>query len=159
MVNPAVVYCPANRKYFLYFKGNVYDPGWRGVHGVAISDEPAGPFRVLDDNVFEFETGTDQKLNAEDPYVWYHRKDRCFYAVFKGFYPRTGNKQRLFVTGIFTLQQVFYGVKTQHSQFLVLLDTVPFTQRSFYTGILSGVYRTAVIRTTVAYSPFAGKTE
>lgn len=85
MVNPAVVYCPANRKYFLYFKGNVYDPGWRGVHGVAISDEPAGPFRVLDDNVFEFETGTDQKLNAEDPYVWYHRKDRCFYAVFKDF--------------------------------------------------------------------------
>lgn len=52
MVNPAVVYCPANRKYFLYFKGNVYDPGWRGVHGVAISSEPAGPFRVLDDNVF-----------------------------------------------------------------------------------------------------------
>lgn len=85
MVNPAVVYCPTNRKYFLYFKGNVYDPGWRGVHGVAISDEPAGPFRVLDDNVFEFETGTAQKLNAEDPYVWYHRKDRCFYAVFKDF--------------------------------------------------------------------------
>ena len=38
---------------------------------------PPAPFRVLDDNVFEFETGTDQKLNAEDPYVWYHRKDRC----------------------------------------------------------------------------------
>ncbi len=24
-------------------------------------------------------------MNAEDPYVWYHRKDRCFYAVFKDF--------------------------------------------------------------------------
>lgn len=85
MVNPAVVYCPENKKYYLYFKGNVYDPTWRGVHGVAVADAPEGPFIVKDDYVFEFETGTNQKLNAEDPFVWYHRKDKCFYAVFKDF--------------------------------------------------------------------------
>ena len=73
------------KKYYLYFKGNVYDPTWRGVHGVAIADAPEGPFIVQDDYVFEFETGDNQKLNAEDPFVWYHRKDNCFYAVFKDF--------------------------------------------------------------------------
>lgn len=46
---------------------------------------PKGPFIVQDDYVFEFETGDNQKLNAEDPFVWYHRKDNCFYAVFKDF--------------------------------------------------------------------------
>lgn len=85
MVNPAVVYNPANKKYFLYFKGNVYDPSWRGVHGVAIADAPEGPFKVMDNYVFEFAAKTNQKLNAEDPFVWYHRKDNCFYAVFKDF--------------------------------------------------------------------------
>ena len=54
LVNPAVV----------------YDPTWRGVHGVAIADAPEGPFIVQDDYVFEFETGDNQKLNAEDPFVW-----------------------------------------------------------------------------------------
>ena len=86
MVNPSVVYQPFEKKYYLYFKGNVYDPTWRGVHGVAIADNPEGPFTVQDDYVFEFDTGDNQqKLNAEDPFVWYHRKDRCFYAVFKDF--------------------------------------------------------------------------
>lgn len=85
LVNPAVVYHPLKKKYYLYFKGNVYDPAWRGVHGVAIADAPEGPFMVQDDYVFEFETGNNRKLNAEDPFVWYHRKDNCFYAVFKDF--------------------------------------------------------------------------
>lgn len=85
MVNPAVVYCPDDQKYLLFFKGNVYDPTWRGVHGVAIADEPEGPFTVTDQYVFEFETKDNQKLNAEDPFVWYHKKDKRFYAVFKDF--------------------------------------------------------------------------
>lgn len=85
LVNPAVVYHSLKKKYYLYFKGNVYDPTWRGVHGVAIADAPEGPFMVQDDYVFEFETGNNRKLNAEDPFVWYHRKDNCFYAVFKDF--------------------------------------------------------------------------
>lgn len=85
MVNPAVEYRPLDGKYLLFFKGNVYDPSWRGVHGVAVADHPTGPFEVSDDYVFEFPTAKGVKLNAEDPYVWYHRKDRCFYAVFKDF--------------------------------------------------------------------------
>lgn len=85
MVNPAVVYNPSVQKYFLYFKGNVYDPTWRGVHGVAMADAPEGPFTVADEPVFEFKTKDNQKLNAEDPFVWYHRKDQCYYAVFKDF--------------------------------------------------------------------------
>lgn len=85
LVNPSVVYRSSDKKYLLYFKGNIYDPGWRGVHGVAIADSPEGPFEPLDDFVFEFKTIDGSKLNAEDPFVWYHRKDKCFYAVFKDF--------------------------------------------------------------------------
>lgn len=85
MVNPSVVYRPADGKYLLYFKGNVYDPTWRGVHGVAIADCPEGPFVATDDYVFEFKTDDGRKLNAEDPFVWYHRQEHRFYAVFKDF--------------------------------------------------------------------------
>lgn len=85
LVNPAVVYRPTDKKYLMYFKGNVYDPTWRGVHGYAIADNPAGPFEVQDDYVFEFNIDGGKKLNAEDPFVWYHKKDQRFYAVFKDF--------------------------------------------------------------------------
>ena len=85
MVNPSVVYRPSDKKYLLYFKGNVYDPHWRGIHGVALADNPEGPFTVQDNYVFDFETEDGRKLNAEDPFVWYHHKDACFYAVFKDF--------------------------------------------------------------------------
>lgn len=84
-VNPSVVYRPSDHKYLLYFKGNIYDPTWRGVHGVAIADNPEGPFRPLDNFVFDFKTSEGKKLNAEDPFVWYHNEDKCFYAVFKDF--------------------------------------------------------------------------
>lgn len=84
VVNPSVVYRPSDGKYLLYFKGNVYDPHWRGVHGVALSDSPTGPFTALDEPVFHIE-GASGKLSAEDPYVWYHQGDRCFYAIFKDF--------------------------------------------------------------------------
>ncbi len=85
VVNPSVVYRPSDGKYLLYFKGNMYDPGWRGVHGVAIGDTPAGPFIPLDKPIFHFETENNEKLSAEDPYVWYHKGDKRFYAVFKDF--------------------------------------------------------------------------
>lgn len=35
--------------------------------------------------MFEFDTENGKKLSAEDPFVWYHRKDNLFYAVFKDF--------------------------------------------------------------------------
>lgn len=84
-VNPSVVYRPLDKKYLLYFKGNIYDPHWRGVHGVAISDSPTGPFVPLDTPVFDLPSTDGQKLSAEDPYVWYNRNDQFFYAVFKDF--------------------------------------------------------------------------
>lgn len=84
VVNPSVAYRPSDGKYLLYFKGNVYDPGWRGVHGVAVGDSPAGPFTPLDREVLTIRGG-DKRLSAEDPYVWYSSRDTCFYAVFKDF--------------------------------------------------------------------------
>lgn len=85
VVNPAVVYRPSDGKYLLYFKGNMYDPHWRGVHGVAVGDSPTGPFIPLDVPVFDLSLDDGQKLSAEDPYVWYNKKDKLFYAVFKDF--------------------------------------------------------------------------
>jgi len=85
VVNPAVVFRPSDKKYLLFFKGNMYDPNWRGVHGVAIGDSPAGPFTATDNFVFDIDDGSGQKVSAEDPYVWFHRKDNCFYAVVKDF--------------------------------------------------------------------------
>ncbi len=85
VVNPAVVFRPSDKKYLLYFKGNIYDPEWRGVLGVALSDSPAGPFVATDNFVFDFTDNQGKKVSAEDPYVWYHRKDKLFYAVLKDF--------------------------------------------------------------------------
>jgi hypothetical protein len=34
-------------------KGNLWDPNWRDVHGVAIGNSPTGPFTALDDFVFD----------------------------------------------------------------------------------------------------------
>lgn len=85
VVNPAVVYRPSDGKYLLYFKGNMYDPHWRGVHGVAIGNAPDGPFTATDHFVFDIDDGTGEKVSAEDPYVWYHKRDKSFYAVVKDF--------------------------------------------------------------------------
>lgn len=85
VVNPSVVYRPSDKKYLLYFKGNLYDPYWKGAHGVALSDAPDGPFVPLDKFIFDLK-GADGKLaSAEDPYVWYNDTEKKFYAVFKDF--------------------------------------------------------------------------
>ena len=62
VVNPAVVFRPSDKKYLLYFKGNIYDPEWRGVLGVALSDSPAGPFVATDNFVFDFKDKTGKKV-------------------------------------------------------------------------------------------------
>jgi hypothetical protein len=85
VVNPSVVFRPADSKYLLYFKGNLYDPTWRGVHGVAVGDTPAGPFHALDDFVFDVRMPDGRLAKAEDPYVWFHRRSGLFHAVFKDF--------------------------------------------------------------------------
>ena len=85
IVNPSVVYSERDKKYLLYFKGNIYDPQWKGAHGVAISDSPVGPFTALDNFVFDIETDNGTLASAEDPFVWYHKKHRKFYAMIKDF--------------------------------------------------------------------------
>jgi len=85
MVNPTLVYRPSDKKYLMYFKGNLYDAGWRGVHGVAIANDPAGPFHQLNDVMFSLKTPDGKLASAEDPYVWYHPGTELFYAVFKDF--------------------------------------------------------------------------
>lgn len=85
VVNPAVVRRPSDGKYLMYFKGNIYDPHWRGVHGVAIADGPDGPFIPEDKFVFDFKMDDGKLASAEDPYVWYHKDLERFFAVFKDF--------------------------------------------------------------------------
>jgi len=85
VVNPAVEYRKSDGKYLLIFKGNIYDPSWRGVHGVAIGNSPTGPFTATDEFIFDIDLGNGNKVSAEDPYIWYHRKDKKFYAVMKDF--------------------------------------------------------------------------
>ncbi|MEO9890972.1 glycoside hydrolase family protein [Aurantibacter sp.] len=85
VVNPSIVRRPVDGKYLMYFKGNLYDPNWRGVHGVAISDNPSGPFVPKDDIIFDFKMEDGRLASAEDPYVWYHNTLNRFYAVFKDF--------------------------------------------------------------------------
>lgn len=85
VVNPSVVKRPSDGKYLLYFKGNFYNPGWRGVHGVAIGDSPIGPFTATDDFVFDIRNEDGTIASGEDPYVWYHKTNKKFYVVLKDF--------------------------------------------------------------------------
>ncbi|MCB9877805.1 MAG: hypothetical protein H6835_09410 [Planctomycetes bacterium] len=84
VVNPSVVRAPDGRV-LLYFKGNVYDPGWRGVHGVAVGDSMRGPFRARDEFVFDVRLDDGRIASAEDPFVWFDRRRHRFYALVKDF--------------------------------------------------------------------------
>jgi len=85
VVNPSVVQRPSDGKYLLYFKGNFYNPNWRGVHGVAVADSPTGPFTATDKFVFDIRNEDGTIASGEDPYVWYHKGHQKFYAVLKDF--------------------------------------------------------------------------
>ncbi len=85
VVNPSVVKRPSDGKYLLYFKGNLYDPHWKGVHGVAIANSPMGPFTATDEFVFDIKLDDGKLASAEDPYVWFQQSHECFYAVVKDF--------------------------------------------------------------------------
>ncbi|MBJ6367400.1 glycoside hydrolase family protein [Snuella sedimenti] len=93
VVNPSVVQRPSDGKYLLYFKGNIYSPSWRGVHGVALSDSPTGPFTPLDSYVFDIKMDDGSIASAEDPFVWYHETHEKFYVVFKDFSGRITDNQ------------------------------------------------------------------
>ena len=85
VVNPSVVKRPSDGKFLLYFKGNFYNPNWRGVHGVAISDTPTGPFVVCDNFVFDIRNDDGTIASGEDPFVWYHTTLKKFFVVLKDF--------------------------------------------------------------------------
>lgn len=85
VVNPSVVRRPSDGKYLLYFKGNFYDPGWKGVHGVALGDSPTGPFTATDHFVFDVRNENGSIASGEDPFVWYHGGHEKFYVVLKDF--------------------------------------------------------------------------
>lgn len=85
VVNPSVVRRPSDGKYLLYFKGNLYDPHWKGIHGVALGDSPSGPFKALDEPVFHVTMEDGKIASAEDPYVWFHKEHQKFYVVVKDF--------------------------------------------------------------------------
>ncbi len=85
VVNPSVVQRPSDGKFLLYFKGNVYSPSWKGVHGVAVSDVPGGPFTATDHYVFDMRNEDGTIASGEDPFTWYHRKHGKFYVVLKDF--------------------------------------------------------------------------
>jgi hypothetical protein len=85
VVNPSVVQRPSDGKFLLYFKGNYYNPGWRGVHGVATANDPAGPFTTSDHFVFDIRNEDGTIASGEDPFVWYHKKQEKFYVVLKDF--------------------------------------------------------------------------
>ncbi|MGQ7870681.1 glycoside hydrolase family protein [Sunxiuqinia sp. sy24] len=85
VVNPSVVQRPSDGKYLLYFKGNFYNPGWRGVHGIAIADSPTGPFTATEHFVFDIRNDDGTIASGEDPYVWYHNTHEKFYVILKDF--------------------------------------------------------------------------
>lgn len=96
VVNPSVVFNPKTQKYMLYFKGNVYEQHWKGVHGVAIGESPKGPFKPLDHIVFDVRMPDGTLASTEDPYVWYSQKLNQFMAIVKDFTGRlTGHKKTL----------------------------------------------------------------
>ncbi|MEN8155488.1 MAG: glycoside hydrolase family protein [Bacteroidota bacterium] len=96
VVNPSVVQRHSDGKYLLYFKGNFYNPGWRGVHGVAIADSPEGPFTATDHFVFDIRHEDGKIASGEDPYVWYHHAHEKYYVVLKDFTGRiTGEEAGL----------------------------------------------------------------
>jgi hypothetical protein len=85
VVNPSVVQRPSDGKYLLFFKGNFYNPSWRGVHGVAIGDSPTGPFNSTDEFVFDIRNDDGTIASGEDPFVWWHKNHQRFYVVLKDF--------------------------------------------------------------------------
>ncbi|WP_339706304.1 glycoside hydrolase family protein [uncultured Kriegella sp.] len=96
VVNPSVVYNPKTKRYLLFFKGNLYDPHWKGAHGVAIGDTPLGPFAPKDNFIFDVRMPDGSLASTEDPYVWYVKEQDQFMAVVKDFTGRlTGQKKTL----------------------------------------------------------------
>jgi hypothetical protein len=94
--NPSVTQGPDGRFLLMYKTvGEGEMPfGGKVVHGVAIADDPLGPFRRHPEPVLSHPT---ERFPLEDPFVWYG-PDR-FYAIlkdFKGLFTQAGPSLALF---------------------------------------------------------------
>lgn len=85
VVNPTVDFNPNTGEYLLFFKGNIYEPGWKGVHGVATGPTPLGPFKARDEVIFDIKMPDGSFTSSEDPYVWFSKKHQLFFAIVKDF--------------------------------------------------------------------------
>lgn len=85
VVNPSVDYNPKTKEYMLFFKGNIYEPSWKGVHGVATGPSPLGPFKARDEFIFDVRMPDGKIASTEDPYVWFSSKHDSFFAIVKDF--------------------------------------------------------------------------
>lgn len=97
VVNPSVDFNPKTGEYMLFFKGNIYEPYWKGVHGVAVSTSPSGPFVPRDEFIFDVRMSDGTLASTEDPYVWYSKDHGMFFAIVKDFTGRVsgGNPKDL----------------------------------------------------------------
>jgi beta-xylosidase len=78
-VNPSVTEGPDGRYYMMY-KSRKPDLGHM-TFWVAVAPKPEGPFTHFS------EVSTRAELASEDPYLWYDKKRRRFYAIAKYFSP------------------------------------------------------------------------
>jgi hypothetical protein len=81
--NPAVCRRPDGTYLMIYKCSEGRDPlqiQGRVIHLAAVAENPAGPFRKTYQTAF---TAEGVAFPAEDPYIWYDRKDGCYYAVLK----------------------------------------------------------------------------
>ncbi len=94
VVNPSVTYNPHTKEYMLFFKGNIYEPYWKGVHGVATGPTPLGPFTPRDETIFDVKMPDGSMASTEDPYVWYSSKYDSFFAIVKDFTGAVGGVEK-----------------------------------------------------------------
>lgn len=79
VVNPSVTQGP-DGKYLMMFKSSSQRNGHGHMtHWIARADSPEGPFELVGP-VF-----TEAAYSAEDPYFWYDKKRKRFYAIVKDF--------------------------------------------------------------------------
>lgn len=94
VVNPSVDFNPTSGEYLLFFKGNIYEPGWKGVHGVATGPTPIGPFKARDEVIFDIKMPDGSFTSSEDPYVWFSKKHQLFFAIVKDFTGQLTNGEK-----------------------------------------------------------------
>ena len=78
-VNPSVTLGP-DGKYYMMWKASSRKTGrGRMVHWMSVADKPEGPWRLQGSALHS------AAMHAEDPYLWYDFKRKCFYAIVKNY--------------------------------------------------------------------------